>query len=527
VEPCAKVILYDTDGVTVLGSTTADAAGNWFITSLALADGVHSLTVKQTDKAGNISAASAALSVTVDSAAPSVPVVDLDVGSDSGSLDTDNETKDQTPTFTITAEAGSKVEVFRNGVLVGEAVESTTTPGSFTFTSDTLADGGHTFTATATDAAGNTSAAGTLSVTVDSAAPSVPVVDLDVGSDSGSSNSDNLTGDTTPDFTITAEAGSKVEIFRGGVSVGFATESTSSPGTFRFTSAALAAGSYEFTARATDVAGNLSAAGALTIGIETGSTTETIVYGTGNSSVIIIPEWALLANDPTAVSITGYSAQTNLSLVDNGNKITITMGGNTGSFAYTAATATGSYNSTVTVTKGNSNPTGTAGADIVYDMTASGSSTVTGGAGNDVLFGNDGADTLFGGDGNDILVGGAGVDTMTGGAGSDRFAYTALADTSTAAGDHIVDFATGDLVQFDYLVFGSGLAASGNTGTLAANRYVENATGFTDNIQRFWYETDTHTLWYDSNGNDAGGTRLAIATFDNGYDLNSTDILLF
>ena len=41
------------EGTTVLGSTTADGSGNWSITSSALADGVHNLTARATDLAGN------------------------------------------------------------------------------------------------------------------------------------------------------------------------------------------------------------------------------------------------------------------------------------------------------------------------------------------------------------------------------------------------------------------------------------------------------------------------------------------
>ena len=55
--------LYDTNGTTVLGTAVADAAGNWTITSSLLSDGDHSLTVKQTDIAGNTSVASAGLAV--------------------------------------------------------------------------------------------------------------------------------------------------------------------------------------------------------------------------------------------------------------------------------------------------------------------------------------------------------------------------------------------------------------------------------------------------------------------------------
>ena len=74
-EAGATVTLYDTNGTTVLGTAVADAAGNWTITSSLLSEGDHSLTVEQTDIAGNTSVASTALPVHIDttSGAPSAP----------------------------------------------------------------------------------------------------------------------------------------------------------------------------------------------------------------------------------------------------------------------------------------------------------------------------------------------------------------------------------------------------------------------------------------------------------------------
>lgn len=69
----ASVSLYDTDGVTVLGTTTADGSGNWSITSSALATGQHTLSVKATDLAGNTSADSAGLTITIEPALPPPP----------------------------------------------------------------------------------------------------------------------------------------------------------------------------------------------------------------------------------------------------------------------------------------------------------------------------------------------------------------------------------------------------------------------------------------------------------------------
>ncbi|HKM95512.1 MAG TPA: peroxidase family protein, partial [Buttiauxella sp.] len=55
--------------------------------------------------------------------------------------------------------------------------------------------------------------------------------------------------------------------------------------------------------------------------------------------------------------------------------------------------------------------------------------TITGGSGNDFLYGLGGNDQLLGGAGNDLLDGGAGVDNLQGGAGSDKLIGQAGDDT--------------------------------------------------------------------------------------------------
>ena len=50
-------------------------AAAWSYTTAALANGAHSLTATATDVAGNTSAASSALSVTIDTTAPVTPAI--------------------------------------------------------------------------------------------------------------------------------------------------------------------------------------------------------------------------------------------------------------------------------------------------------------------------------------------------------------------------------------------------------------------------------------------------------------------
>ena len=73
-EAGSEVELFDTDGVTSLGATTASGDGSWSILSAGLSDGAHGLTAVATDAAGNTSLSSAALNITVDTVAPTVAV---------------------------------------------------------------------------------------------------------------------------------------------------------------------------------------------------------------------------------------------------------------------------------------------------------------------------------------------------------------------------------------------------------------------------------------------------------------------
>ena len=72
-EANATVKVYD--GATLLGSATANGSGTWSYTTAALTNGAHSLTATATDVAGNTSAASSALSVTIDTTAPVTPAI--------------------------------------------------------------------------------------------------------------------------------------------------------------------------------------------------------------------------------------------------------------------------------------------------------------------------------------------------------------------------------------------------------------------------------------------------------------------
>ncbi|MCB2383443.1 Ig-like domain-containing protein [Shewanella sp. SR1] len=166
-------------------------------------------------------------------------------------------------------------------------------------------DGGLTWTATFTPAGGLTDATNLITLdnsgvadavgnagtgTTDSnnyaidseipAAPSTP--DLDAGSDTGASNTDNVTSDATPTFTGTAEANSTVTVISS-VDGTLGTTTADGSGNWTYTSGVLSEGVHNITATVTDAAGNISvASSALTMTIDTAVTLATV---TTNSDV--------------------------------------------------------------------------------------------------------------------------------------------------------------------------------------------------------------------------------------------------
>lgn len=113
------------------------------------------------------------------------------------------------------AEAGAQVQLFEGTTLIGEAVANAT--GSWRMTTSQLRNGTHDLTATASDAAGNTSPTTTAApFTVATLVPTTPQgLRLTALTDSGQSQTDNITNVTTPTIVGTTEAGATVRLFQG------------------------------------------------------------------------------------------------------------------------------------------------------------------------------------------------------------------------------------------------------------------------------------------------------------------------
>ncbi len=294
-EANSTVTLFDTDGITVLGTTTADGSGNWSITSTILAEGSHTLTTKATDVADNESAASAGLVVVIDSTAPTLAIT--------SSASTLRAGETATITFTFSEDPGASftsADVTVSGGVLG-ALNGTGPIRTATFTPTAGTDAGSASISVAAgsyaDAAGNLGGAGVSpALMVDTLAPAAPSApDLAAGSDSGASNEDNLTRSTTPTLAGTAEPNSTVRLYDTDGATVLGTTTADGSGNWSITSATLADGAHTLTTKAADATGNVSAASAgLDLIVDTAEPIVASATVNGNQLVLTYTESTLL-----------------------------------------------------------------------------------------------------------------------------------------------------------------------------------------------------------------------------------------
>jgi hypothetical protein len=231
------------NGTTILGAATV-SNGSWRFTT-SLAAGSYDFSAVATDLAGNTTISDDP-AFEVAGAAPSVAITAQTLPQDSGASATDRITSDGAVVLagTVGGAAGTIVEILDGTTVLGDA---TIANGSWTYAT-TLASGSHTLHAVAVDPAGNkTSSAAEPTIVVDTTAPSLTIA---APVQTAGSTAFTLSG------TVGGLTGTTVEIFNGGTAIGAAVVSN---GGWSF-SDNLGAGSFALTAKATDPAGNVSAA---------------------------------------------------------------------------------------------------------------------------------------------------------------------------------------------------------------------------------------------------------------------------
>ncbi|WP_454055963.1 Ig-like domain-containing protein [Cupriavidus sp. Marseille-Q8015] len=355
-EAGATVDLYDND--TKIGTVTADENGAWsFTPETPLADGDHSLTVTSTDAAGNTSEASSSLPFTVDTTAPAgvtgLTVTD-DVGAAQGALSDGGVTDDSRPEFGGQAEAGSTVEVYDNGTLIGQV--EVAEDGTWRLEpAEALADGAHAFTTVVVDAAGNRSeASAALNVTLDTSAVLVQIAEIvdDVGTITGNIVPEGMTDDATPQINGTGTSGSTITVYDGSTALG--TTVVDANGAWSFTPpTALSEGVHSITATATDLNQNVSdPTPAFALTVDTTAPSMPTIDAISDDVGIVRGE--LAAGDATDDDRPALSGQAEAGAVvdihDNGAKIGQAIADDNGIWSFTPAEplAEGAHAFTVT-----------------------------------------------------------------------------------------------------------------------------------------------------------------------------------
>lgn len=166
---------------------------------------------------------------------------------------------------------------------------------------------------------------------------------------------------------------------------------------------------------------------------------------------------------------------------------------------------------------------GGSGNDTI--SSGAGNDTVLGGVGDDSIFGENGDDTLTGDAGNDLIVGGDGKDVLKGGAGSDIFWFDATPNATTNV-DTLTDFVSGtDKLHFSLAVLPE-LSSTGNF-TINDARFISNTTGFAEAPEnRFVYNSNTGTLYYDADGSGSSALPVALELLGAHKFLSATDIIV-
>ena len=432
--------------VSAVWQYSIDSGTTWIAgtsTSFTLTgDGAKAVIVRQTDVAGNVSPSSASFAFTLDTVAQSLTAK---LVTDSGVSAADGITNAKG--FTGTAEAGAVVTLVDGTTTLGSATASAT--GTWTITPTTLTQGGHNFTVSETDKAGNV-ASTNLAMTYDTTVPTVAITTVATKVDV--TNVQTISG--------TGEVGTTVQLFEGTTALGSAVTVDATGRWTQTVTFGNTATSHSVTAKDTDIAGNVGTSAAVIF------TTDTIIQGGTTASVT-----GTAANDHIFIN----SANTKVNGAGGDDWLTFNPGTSADHHAITGGTGIDTLDFGLETTAITANlATGTASGSQVGTITVNTVENVVGGSAGDTITGDANANTLTGGAGNDTLTGGAGIDT---------FVYT-----SAFGFDTITDFTAGAGTTHDILQLALGPQFSSLAQVIAAATQVGANTVITIDA------TDTITL---------------------------------
>ncbi|EDL4004669.1 Ig-like domain repeat protein [Salmonella enterica subsp. enterica serovar Dublin] len=380
-EAGATINVYLDGNPASIGTTTVNSDGTWsFTPQTPLANGSHTFTLSATDPAGNSSSVSSGFVLTIDATPPAAPVIASvadNTAPVTGIVPNGGSTNETRPTLSGTGEAGTTISIYNGSALVGTAQVQAN--GSWSFTPSTsLGAGVWNLTATATDAAGNTSAASEIrSFTIDTTAPAAPVIDTvydGTGPITGNLSSGQITDEARPVISGTREANTTIRLYDNGTLLAEIPADNSS--SWRYTpDASLATGNHVITVIAVDAAGNASpVSDSVNFVVDTTPPLTPVITSVSDDQA---PGLGTIANgqntnDPTPTFSGTAEAGATITLYENGTVIGTTTAQPDGAWSVSTSTlASGTHVITAVATDaaGNSSPNSTA-FTLTVDTTA-------------------------------------------------------------------------------------------------------------------------------------------------------------
>ncbi len=239
--------LYTDACVTSIGLPVTVAADRSFsVATTVAANTTTTFRARATNGVGTTSDCSDPLAYVSDTQPPAAPVLTGTTPASPSSV--------QAPTLNGTSEVGVTVRVYASAGCVGTPIATfgPTSVTSFARVVDATPNTTTTFSASATDAAGNTSTCSTsLAYVHDGTGPSAPSLTGTTPTSPGAS--------TTPTINGTTEAGTTVALFNNGNCSGSAVATLgSAPASFAINTTVSAVSTTTFSANATDTLGNTS-----------------------------------------------------------------------------------------------------------------------------------------------------------------------------------------------------------------------------------------------------------------------------
>ncbi|WP_158174798.1 Ig-like domain-containing protein [Grimontia hollisae] len=248
----------------VFETTVTDNNGAWTINTTALPEGSYTWTVVATDAAGNTTEHNSDKNLVIDTSIDEF-TAGLDAKTDSGDHSDDDITNNKQITLSGKGEVGATVKLTslvnkttnEKVSLTGNVTVTVDKDGNWTLNAPALGeDGTYEWTVELVDIAGNKSELKgdfqlDTTITVDGR--------LDAASDSGESDSDNITNNTKPTLSGTGTDGDKIKVtLTGPGGYSHVMETTVENGTWQVTvePALENDGKYSWVVESTDIAGN-------------------------------------------------------------------------------------------------------------------------------------------------------------------------------------------------------------------------------------------------------------------------------